>query len=227
MADEQLATQTEERVVVLGNHGLAFKALRRLDGRGLTSLPDPRAVISDTSLWGSEMWTAEEVLRIVIEAIAEGQAPQRILEALKDKYGKMPSMFVVQGWLDRRPDFQAQWERAERVRADLMAEAATEAALECADQLDDEGKIQNAGVSAGKVKANQLMLHAAKLNRKYGDKKSVDVQVHEKPETDEELMARITRLNRQLKAQGVDVIDVETEQDALGMDPLDAGEGSA
>jgi hypothetical protein len=172
-----LATR-EPAVIVMSETGLAHRSsVDRLKGR-IGSIPDPRQLSVYEKFWGRELFTSDQVRRMFVDAIGEGFSPNEALERLKNAHGgRMPTAITFKKWEDQFPDFKREMSYAKAVRGDLMADAATEMALD----MDPEAAQSN------KVAIQHLQWQASKLNREaYGEQKSMTIDVNANLHTSDE-----------------------------------------
>lgn len=196
------ATPTE-KVVVVASKGLHLSSLDRLRGRNI-ALVDPREVTPEGQLWGPELWTDDEMQKALVHAVSEGASLKAATEAFKRAPGKWPSYWMVCKWREQSAVFRRDLKIAQKMRGELMAEGALEAAM--------SADIDTVGIA--KVQVAALQWQAQKLDRDtYGDVKSLEVkQSPEREMSDSELERRIESIRKELGlVNEAPVLDVESE----------------
>ena len=153
-------------------------------------------------------WTSEELRVVLVRRVGEdGMTLRDALESLREVAPPVPAYWTLFEWLSVHSGFRKDYQIAKRMRAELLAEAATEAALNITTEA--EAKI-------AKVQMEQLRWHASKLDRDtFGDHRTVENLQPMAGVSDQDLDQRIKALmadngvRNALESQGIRILDAE------------------
>lgn len=111
----------------------------------------------------------------------------------------MPGMATVLTWLNKYPEFQAQYARAREEQADALADDIVRIADESPIPDGETGKIDPAWVAWQRNRVEARKWTASKLRpKKYGEKLDVSADIAVSKLTDEQLMERAVALAAKL-----------------------------
>jgi len=110
-----------------------------------------------------------EMMELIITLTYEGLSLVEIIEE-GNEYESFPTAIEISRWQDSHPDFKAELVKAEKFRAEALAQEGLDYVREAGKKDPDTKRLDKNKISHAKIAHDALIQHAGNLNEKFQSK---------------------------------------------------------